>query len=183
MRKAEVFHRTRRVTLSVSVAVAAAVAGCGTLLDAVADPAAPGRVSLQQSTFSLRSLDGIALPATLSATEGGRRIDVVEGSLTFAGLDSAAVSASGQVTVRSVLRIVDTGRPAASDPQEATATFRRTGDTVEVRYADGGTRSYVLEQGGRRLRTIGSSCPPAGPAGCLSILRVYVYERATPPGG
>lgn len=54
------------------------------------------------------------------------------------------------------------------------ARYARRGDSIAVAFPDGGAETFVIEAGGRRLRTVASRC--GGP--CTDVLNVSEYERA-----
>lgn len=131
----------------------------------------PGAASV---TFALRGLEGGTLPVVLSTTAGGRTIEVVDGSLRFANF----AATRGRVDARSIVRVTDPGRPPEETASESAGRFERRGDTVRVTRPNGTSETYLLTDGGQRLRTLATSgCAAPPEAACMDVLRIFVLER------
>jgi len=124
--------------------------------------------------FALRTIDGTTLPTPPRALGNGVDYAVVSGAMSFERFPASA----GQVAVARTVRLTEADGESRYETRVAPGTFTRRGDTVAVAYR--GTRHewYVLEDGGRTLRTIASGGCDAPPGiVCPDILSVSVYER------
>jgi hypothetical protein len=123
----------------------------------------------------LRGLEEGTLPIVLSASASGPDNEVLSASLRFTNFSAGR----GPVVQRGVRRESRPGRPPVETASEVGGTFERRGDTVLVAWANGRGLTYLLLDGGRRLRTLVATGPCAAPAGgsCTGEVRLYVFER------
>ena len=155
------------VRAGATLATAITLAACGERAATASPDTPPGG-------FALRGLAGGSLPIVLGATAGGRTVEILGGSLRFERFDAGR----GRVVGAGTVRVTDPGTPPVTTASTGEARFERRGDTVQVAWATGVTDTYLLEDAGRRLRTIAASgCAAAAGAACLGVLRIYVYER------
>ena len=146
--------RTTALRLAVrraALALAAALGG----LTACGGPTAPDAPLF----YVLRVHNNRAVPGESGAPTAG----VVAGSLRF----PTGIRGRGAVVVSATVRT-----PARDESHTVDARYTRRGDSLALALPDGGAETFVVEEGGRRLRTVATRC--GGP--CISILIVSEYE-------
>lgn len=145
-----------RRTASAAVAV---LAGCG-------GATGPGRAV----TYELRAYNGRPVSTQAGPSSPGVTLGIVGGSLRF----PAGTRGSGSVVVSATIRTGGPGVPARDETRTVDARYARRGDLIAVAFPDAGSETFVVEAGGRRLRTVASRC--GGP--CTEVLNVSEYEQA-----
>lgn len=155
--------RVARLTPTLLGGALLTAAGCGGAgPTAAADP--------RPATFRLVAIGTRPVPAALSATAGGRTIELVGATLRFDDLGGRAGAVAGVDTVR----VSDPGAAPVTDVHAVTGRSTRRGDSVAVVFSTGASSTYVLEDGGTTLRTVASDC---GPNPCTDVLLIYVFRR------
>ena len=126
--------------LLVGMLLAASVSACGD------SPSGLTTTGGHAGTYSLRTVNDQALPATIESDASGR-VDVASGSVVL--------RADGTFTDQTEFRLVS-GTSSTTETDVITGTYTRSGSTVQFSPSDGGVYSMSFTGGNTLTQTIGT---------------------------
>ena len=135
--------RTRWLRASAVGAALAFVAACGSRDDGPTEPNA--NVS---GTYPLRTLNGSALPATLSLETGGRRVELLAEAITFNADRSYAHTATQRTTLGSNVTTENLAWSGTYTVSGNTITLSRNPDGARATLTHGSDGSLTLAAAG-----------------------------------